>query len=353
MKRRGVVGGVAIALALMSLGGAATAAPPRRVIVAGPDDDTIATRIQKEITALGFEAVRVGSLDGCARSAVVVAAQDSAAAAATCSDGDQVGIWIADGGTLRLRDVVVVREEGDAGRETTAVRAAEVTRVIVAMHEAEAEARANAPPAPAPVTSPAPAESDEGAEPKPPPPATRRAPTFLASAGLSGLLGIDASVAAFSGQLEVGILRYLTAAARVEIPLTSSELGGTSGLNVAPGFAGGGIVVPLTSPDAFIIPRLGAGIGAAWIKATRRTPLTSGPFDPQSFATSSSDSTASFAGYANVGFSMRVYGPLRLVVDSIFGMTTSRLVVRDQGTHAAYWGVPFGGVALRVELLFK
>ena len=108
--RRTAVAAATLALATTGSIASASAAPAHRVLVAGPDDDAIAARVQKELTALGFETLRVGALEGCARSAVVRAAQEESAIAAACSDGDQVGVWVTDGDTLRLKDVVVVRE---------------------------------------------------------------------------------------------------------------------------------------------------------------------------------------------------------------------------------------------------
>lgn len=339
---------------------AAEAAPARRVVVAGPAEDTIANRIQSELAALGFEAVRVGALDGCARSAVGLAARDAEAIAATCSDGDQVGVWVADGDGLRLRDVVVVREDGEPDRETTAVRAAEITRATIAAYEAEGETRRETTPPPAPVPSPAtptaPAAWDTVDRPAPKPrqsePSPRRAPTVLAGAGLGALMGVDASTLVFSGQAEVGVLRHLTATARIEYPIESSALSLGSALSVAPAFAGGGVGVPLASPESFIIPRLGGGLGVAWIRATR---AESAVFGDAGFVTvpEVSDSVASLAGYATAGLSMRIYRPLRLIADGVFGSTTSRLVARDRGTHVAYWGAPFGALSLRAELMFR
>jgi hypothetical protein len=329
-------------------------AAPRRVVVAGPPEDTIAARVQKELTALGFEAIRVGDLESCARGSVVAAAQDAFAMAATCSDGDQVGVWVVEGGTLRLRDVVVVREEGDSGRETTAVRAAEVTRASLAMHETEDEPPPRAPvPPPVAAASVAPTSSPTVDKPAPKP-SVGRAPKFLLGAGVSSLLGVDASVAAFSGQVEVGVLRHLTAAARIEYPIESSNAETTTTpIRVAPGFAGAGIGIPILSADSLVIPRLGAGVGAAWVKATAGTRERFDSTDSSFVSTFGSDITASFAMYASAGVSIRMYKLLRLTADGIIGSTTSRIVVRDQLTPVAYWGTPFGTLALRAELLFR
>ncbi len=356
MKRRALLFAAGIALAAAGSTRVAEAAPARRVVVAGPEDDALAARVQKELTALGFETSRLGALDGCARSAVVVAARDLDAVAAACSDGDQVGVWVAEGGTLRLRDVVVVLEEGDPGRETTAVRAAEVARATIAMRDAEEEAARAKPAPPASLDQPGDWETFDQA-PAPTPPrekAANRAPTFLVAAGTSALMGVDATALAFSGKAEIGVLKHVTAGARIEYPLDTVAVGGGSALLVAPAFAGVGIGIPVTGPDAFLIPRFGAGFGLAWIKATRPASQSfdmSGPI----FGTTRdvSDSTSAFAVQVDAGLSMRIYRSLRIAADGVLGSTTSRLVVRDRGANDANWGAPFGALALRLELMIQ
>jgi len=342
--------------------GTAAAKKPRKVVVAGPTDDVIAARVQKELTALGFETIRVGALDNCARSAVVVSATDNGAVAATCSDGDQVGVWVTDGTTLRLKDVVVAREEGDRARETTALRAAEVTRATIAQRESEEDAAAQraAQAAAAKPYQMSPPNSWETFYDKPPVKAPtkvvhRRTPRFAASAGVSSLLGIDASVAAFSGQVEVGVLKEIAFAARLEYPLENQRLGrSNSNVSVAPAFAGLGVDFPILHSGSFIIPRFGAGGGLAWIRAVQPARQAFDSFG-QLFTTQNEgvDTVASFALYASAGLSMRIAGPVRILVDGVFGSTTARLVVRDRGNRVAYWGAPFGDLALRLEVMFQ
>jgi hypothetical protein len=359
MKRRIVLFVASISLATTGAVFAAeptgppTNTKPHRVVVAGPQEDAIATRIQKELTALGFETIRVGALDGCARSAVVVAATDSDAVAAACSDGDQVGVWVADSNGLRLRDVVVAREEGDRARETTAVRAAEITRATIAMHDAEEE-KSSPPRATSTARRPAPAQWDTydhgGVSPiKPAAAVSRRAPAFVGAAGVSSLLGVDASVAAFSGQIEVGILRNVAAAARLEFPMESSTISNAANIQVAPAFAGVCPNFPLSAPTSFIIPRLGGGVGIAWVNALR----PAGSNNEGRPTSEGKDTTASPAFFANAGLSMRIVGPLRMAVEGAFGTTTSRMVVRNEGNAIAYWGQPFGALSLRMELMFQ
>jgi hypothetical protein len=343
------------------LGSGIANAAPQKVLVGGADGDSIAARVQKELTALGFDAQRVGALDGCVRKSVVSAAAEQNAIAAACSDGEQVGIWVSDGKVLRLRDVVVARDEGDRAREITAVRAAEVTRANIALHESEEENASRPSPA---VKTVEPIKIDPGWEsfdrPSKAPSvvvSTNRAPMFVVGAGMSALLGADSSVGAVSGQVQVGFLKHLTATARLDYPVESSGLQGTnSSVRIRPGFTGLGVGLPILKPTSFIIPRFGGGLGLAWIHARKPAGSAStNPFGPNNIVisnTEGTDTVASFALYGDAGVSMRVIGPFRLAADGVFGTTTSRLVAREQGVKVAYWGQPFAVFSMRAELLF-
>jgi hypothetical protein len=274
------------------------------------------------------------------------------ALAATCSDGDQIGVWVSDGVTVRLRDVVVTRDDADRGSESPAVRVAEVTRASIALRDAEKDPVSAAPPAETPaVIVTQPTAHDAVVQTRPPPRAPiRRAPLFIGSAGVSALMGVDAQVAALSAQVEVGVFRNVALAARLEYPSDSRTLTpGNSLIRVSPAFVGLGASVPLTTPSSFFVPRFGGGLGLAWLHAKELVLPSGGP------ATKivGEDGASSLAAYANAGVSMRLIGLLRLTADGLFGATASRLVVRDQGTHAAYWGQPFGAVALRLEVMFQ
>lgn len=352
---------IACSLAVALFARGATAAPPspspstsKTVVVAGPQDDAIATRLQKELTALGYETVRLGALDTCARQAIITATNESSAIAATCSDGDQVGVWIVDSqGTLRLRDVVVAREEGERARETTAVRAAEITRATLSLREAEDEAARRSPP-PAQEPPPAPVKWETydrgaGASKNPAAPVREgRAPLLVIGGGISSLLGVDATVIAFSGQVELRLLKNMALAARLEMPAESSTISNAANIQVAPGLAGAGVDFPLRDPTSFIIPRFGGGVGGVWFRAQR----PAGPNSRGVLLSEGSDTAASFAMYGDAALSMRIVGALRITVDGILGTTTSRLVARNEGQAIAYWGQPFGTLALRLELMF-
>lgn len=356
-----------IAAAVLSLfANDAEAAPTRKVIVAGKQGDALTDRVQKELGAMGFEVVRVDAGEGCSRSAVSARVRDAAASAATCTDGDAIGVWIIEPAGLRLRDVIVARTPDDAQRDMAAVRAAETARASVDAVDQEAEAKAlgnpkPAPPPSPPAISPAPANAPPNADRPAGVPAKkdiRKTPVFVGGVGLSTVMGVDASVAAFSAEAEIGITRWLAVAPRLDFPIEDRDLNGTPQVKVRPGFTGIGAVIPIMHPGAFVIPRFGAGVGGAWINAEAQpTSFTrfeqDGSFNTFPTSTAGSDTTWSLAAYATAALSMRLFGPVRMSVDGVFGSTLSRLVVRTQGTDRAYWGAPFGALALRLEVLIK
>jgi hypothetical protein len=340
----------------------AFAAGTRRIVVGGKEGDALTERVQKELLAMGFEVIRIDAAEGCSRSAVTQRIRDAAAHAATCTDGDAIGVWIIEPTGLRLRDVIVARTPDDQQRDMAALRAAETARASIELVDAEAEAKAQgtqkpaAPPPPPVEAKPAPAGADRAAT-APPKTDVKRTPAFVAGVGLSTLMGVDASVAAFSGEAEIGITRWLAIAPRIELPIEDREVNGTPQLKVRPGFTGIAAVLPVARPSSFVIPRFGAGIGAAWIHATA-APQTvdrfeaDGSFNRFTTNTGGDDTTWSFATYGTAALSMRIVGPIRMNVDGVFGTTFSRLVVQTNNVHRAYWGAPFGALALRLEALF-
>lgn len=360
-----VVAGAVAGAALLFATTDAAAANTRRIVVGGRSEDSLTARVQKELTAMGFDVVRVDSAEGCSRSAVTERIRDAAAHAATCTDGDAIGVWIIEPTGLRLRDVIVARASDDHERDNAAVRAAEIARASIELVDAEAEAKTKpaATPAPAPAPSTPPRtvswekrEADRPAAAPPKAPA-KRTPTFVAGVGLSTLMGVDASVAAFSGEAEIGVTRWLAIAPRIELPIEERDISGAPSVKVRPGFTGIAVLFPVAHPGAFVIPRFGGGLGGAWVQAVASpTSFTrfnqQGEFETFTTSTGGSDTTWSLAAYTNAQLSMRIVGPVRMNVDGIFGTTMQRLVVKTQGVDRAYWGAPFGALALRLEVMF-
>lgn len=352
-------------MAVVSLASrAADAAPARRVVVAGKEADAMTERVQKELVAMGFEVVRLDEGEGCSRSAVSRRIRDAAAHAATCTDGDAVGVWIIEPTGLRLRDVIVARTPDEEQRDMAAVRAAETARASIELVDQEAEAKAQAAATPAPPPPQPPPRPAMPAAPNADRPAAapakkdvKKTPAFVAGVGLSTLMGVDASVAAFSADAEIGVARWLAIAPRLELPIEDRDIAGAPSVKVKPGFTGIAALASVLPPTALVIPRFGAGVGGAWVTA-EASPTTFTRFEPNgvvnTFPTSTggTDTTWSFAAYGTAALSMRLFGPMRMGVDGILGTTMHRLVVRTAGVDRAYWGAPFGALAMRLEAMF-
>jgi hypothetical protein len=176
---------------------------------------------------------------------------------------------------------------------------------------------------------------------------------------MSALAGADATAPTAGVIAEVGVSRRIAIGARAELPVsTESRLASTgSTARIAPSLLAFSLMVPLTTTDSFIVPRIGGGLGVAWL----RTEPGSDSFAPSRVSPGSSfpitsrsrDDVFSAAMYMDAAVAMRIVGPLHLTADGIFGTTAQRMVVRVEGEDVAYWGVPFGAVSLRLEAIVK
>ena len=335
---------VAVAAALSLALPRAAHAGGTRVVVAGPEGDAVASRLQKELTAMGFEPIRVDEAAGCAAGAVSAWVDEMKASAAACSDGTVATVWISTRSGLHVAEVISP-QEGDAHADVVAVRAAEITRASLELSAAEPEPS----PKPAPTWANAtPFDADVVAKPpKRPAAAAPRTPVFAMGMGISALMGADATAAALDTEMQLRLARYLGLSARAAltfdgVPVTTSR----AVVRVAPSVFGIGPVVPLARTDAFIIPRLGAGAGVVWLRSSAAENGSGNTFGP-------SDSIVSPMGFLSAAMSMRVGGALRLTLEGLLGTSAHRMVVRAQGEDVAYWGQPFGSVALRGELMFR
>jgi hypothetical protein len=119
-------------------------------------------------------------------------------------------------------------------------------------------------------------------------------------------------------------------------------------VRIAPSVFGMGPVFALAATDSLFIPRLGAGAGVVWLRSAvaPETAFGSATFGP-------SDSIVSPMAFLSAAMSMRVGGALRLTLEGLLGASAHRMVVRSQGEDIAYWGQPFGTVALRAEVMFR
>lgn len=362
--RSRVVVTTAITLGL-ALGTATTAhAGNTRVIVAGPEADPIANRVHKELSSMGFEPVRVDDAAACSRGAIAAWIAEMHASGAACSDGTAVTVWVSSRSGLRIADTVAPSAtDTDSGPELVAVRAAEVARASLEISASEPDPEP--PPARPPVwTSSPPSAAVDAAEKLPRAPAPLpRTPTLAVATGIGALMGADATVPGLAMELDFRVAPSLALAVRADLPLQSTGIATSHAtFKIAPAVFGAGVLVPLLPPESFIVPRLGAGAGVVWLRSEsidEPAPLviprgsTSPSFSSSSSGASGRDDIFSPLIYANAALSMRVAGPVRLVVDGLLGTTAYRMVVRDAGTHVAYWGVPFGTLAMRAEVVLR
>ena len=338
--------GLALATALTLAAPSPAYAASTRVVVAGPEGDAVASRLEKELTAMGFEPIRVDEAAGCAAGAITAWVQETKASAAACSDGRVATVWVDTRNGLRVAEVVAP-QEGDARADVVAVRAAEITRASVELSAAEPEPPVA--PRPAPTWSnTTPVDADVVKPQKKPSREAARTPAFAMGTGVSALMGADATAAAWDTELELRLARYVGLSARSAltfdgVPIATSR----SVVRVAPSVFGLGPVVALAATDSFLIPRLGAGTGVVWLRSeVAPNGGTGSRFGP-------SDSIVSPMAFLSGAMSMRVGGPLRLTLEGLIGTTAHRMVVRANSEDVAYWGQPFGTVALRGELMFR
>ena len=343
MKRNPIIVSVAVGALVFAIPAIAYAGPTP-VVVAGPESDPVASHLVDELTALGFQPTRAFDDGSCERDAIAASMRSVHAPGATCSNGTSVTVYGTGPSGVRVVDVVEPGPNDESPAEVLAMRAAEATRASIEL--AATEPRPPAPQPPQWSTS----TWDSSAD-RPPPereaPAERHfTPTLVVGGGMAAVMGADAESAALDIEMELRVYRHLAIAARVDVPLT--PLSGTlaarpdRAVSVLPGLAGIGPVLPLAPAQSRFIPRIGGGLGIAWLSSH---PLyTAIPVD---------DDIASPMAYANAAMALRLAGPVRLVLEGLFGSTAHRMVVRADGQHMAYWGHPFGTIAFRTELTFR
>ncbi|MBX3185879.1 MAG: hypothetical protein KF819_02645 [Labilithrix sp.] len=363
MKRGGWIVTAAL-LAVPALASAATG----KVVVAGAPADAVANGVQKELGAMGFEPVRVDDPAGCAKDAVAGWVERLDADGAACSEGGNVHVWVVSSAGLRLADVVKPRDDDSRASEMVAVRAAEIARASLQIASDDRAAPSMPPPPPAWSAEPPPSIKTLTFGPREPAESPRRtrsragppkyAPTFMLGAGMSALVGADLSAPAFGVTAEIGVSRRIALGARAELPVSTDSRFASSGASsrVAPSLLALSLMVPLTDTESVVVPRVGGGLGVAWLRAE---PGSDGfaparvPSTTTTITTQQRDDAFSAAAYMDAALAVRVVGPIHLTLDGVLGTAMQRMVVRVQGEHVAYWGVPFGVVSLRMEAVVK
>ena len=330
-----------------------------KVVVAGPEQDPIAGRLQKELVAMGFDPVRVDDAAACSRASIAGWIKETHAAGAACSNGSKVTVWVVGRAGVRVADVVTANDaDGEGASDVVALRAAEVTRATLELPDGDEAAPPPPPPAPTWRSAPSTPAVDvvqSRPTPKEPPP---RTPKVLFGAGVSGVLGADAKDPALDFALEFRVQRYFAIAARVDVPLQSTNISTShADFKIAPAVFASGLSFPLAGVDSVVVPRVGSGLGVVWL----RSEATTNNIDPNTlnvpatFTPSASTNRADIFSplvYLNAALSVRIAGPFHIAVEGMLGTTTYRMVVRDQGVPVAYFGQPLATLAMRGELAF-
>jgi hypothetical protein len=367
VRRLATSAAIAITIALVLTMTSTAQAGNTRVVVAGPEGDPIATRLRKELTAMGFEPLRVDDAAGCERGAIAAWVDEMKAAGAACSDGTTASVWVVSPSGLRKADVVTARDGEDHAPDVVAVRAAEIARASLELPSGEPASAAKSPAAaPVPPSSPpsppptwttdGPSDADTAVllgRKKPARAPAPRTPAFTLSTGVSALMGADVTAPALDSEIELRIVRTLALSARAALTFNGATVSTSrNAIRVAPSIFGIGPVVPLSATDSFLIPRLGGGVGVAWLRSSALVPAFTS-FDSSGTSPTATDSIVSPIAYLTAAVSMRVGGPFRLAFEGLLGTSAHRMVVRSEGEHIAYWGQPFGSLAMRGELLFR
>lgn len=344
--------------ASLTFAGLAHADDAVRVVIAGPKKDPLPARLEKELVALGFAPVAVGALD-CSSANVVTAVQNAGASAALCASNGKVAVWTDDGSEVKLRDTVTAKDAH--ATDTIAMQAAEVMRANIAFREPEPVPVEPAKPTPPPLSTGEWDEFDNEDRPQPTPKlAAPLAPKLTMSAGASYLMGQAAALAGLSLGASIRVHSRFSLAAHVDAPLSGARAepmstvtpADGSKVRVTPGIAGVGIDVPFVEASSFVVPRLGASVGVAWIRASKTPGELRDRFGSFVAATQEvSDSTIAPAGWISTAFSFRVAGPMRVVADGLFGATAGGIAIRNQRTLISRWGVPFASAGVRAELM--
>lgn len=345
---------------------AAQAAAPReggRIVVAGPDGDALTERVRAEMGALGFATLRASAPDGCDPNMLRRHVENTRAVGATCTTASTVEIWVAGPSGIVLREAVS-REAGPEGDAVVSLRAAEIARASVAHAEESPSKTADAAPTSPTGGAPAPSEADAAAPSPSPAPSEAGTATPARDAGAadkasldrlvlglgSGVLAGGAAVPVVSGNVAARIARRLAFTARFDYPLAGDDAGARSHpfpVTVSPAFAAIGLETALDTPGKRIVPRLGVGLSALWLRATTEATLATGE------AYRGDDSTVGAGTYVTLGVAIGIAGPLRLGIDALGAFSVQRLKVVAFQEEVASWGLLYGGATGRLELAWR
>lgn len=372
-----------IVAAALLFPGAAEAAPPQtgtstRAVVLGPADLPIVKRLERNLTAMRFE-VLTATVTLCTRDVVTRLFKELGADMALCADRDAVGVWTKEDDRVALKEVVVARGTDDRSQELDAARASMLLRglpkdgsrkepsgfTIVAngpagssspgstgstssaITDSGSSGSSSSSSSASPVTfatdnppkdAPAPTPSH------PPPPVTRYAPRAVLGLGPALMASRDGGSFAISGEIEVGVSRYVALVPWfMFLPAARTAETVEGSATYRPTLFGLGFGVPLLPTTSTVIPRIGCGYSMLWMHVTpesARAPNTKSP---------DSEDLLAPVFYVNAAASVKITGNFRITGEGMFGTSSHDLVVRIARQSTAHWGVPLASLALRGE----
>lgn len=327
------------------------------VLGQGPIADRVADELR---AASGRVAHRRAPLEiGCSRPLVEAELSRSApGSVCVCVDADGVGTWQWDGDLAVQRDAFRHPEVADP--RVASVRAAEAARAALASPSL-AGAVGDASLLDAPLDPPGGqlARPSDDAEKRLLAASLRRGverggealPNNRIGIGLSGVGGRGGARLGLTLDVDIALRPGVVLSAMAAIPTSRFAMDRRNAETRASlSVVGVALTHPLASAGAWVKPRVGGGVGVAWLAVD--TTATATPSDPLPPRTTTSD-LVSPLGYVTLGASLRVVGPVRLSADVFAGATATRFVVRDPtGAELGEWGWPLAGASVLGALDF-
>lgn len=332
---------------------AASASPPGKVAILGPERSSIVPRLQRNF-ANDPANLASAVVSSCTRLTVAKYLYDLDAQTAICTDGDVVSVWKMESDYVELVDAVPITRGDDRSIELIAARVTIAARTGVTSNDSSStmivvgadgqstmsgnhEPTAAPPPHEIVVDRPLPiaALSPERIAPKA---IFYAGPTYLGSKA-GGSFAINVGV-------EIGVSRVVTLNGWVSTIPIARDVGTANGTaSYRPTIIGMGFGVPLLSWKNILVPRLGAGYALIWMH-TWPGSATGG-----SSVIGESEDLWAPAMYGTAALSVRIRENLRLAAEGMFGTSTHKMIVRIASERTDSWGVPFASIGGRVEVV--
>jgi hypothetical protein len=300
-------------------------------LVFAKHDDAVVTRLRRELSGLGLQPSVIVDDENCASARVAREMIAHSTTAVLCVEEDGITIWALDPATTIAmpREHVSWTASPPSPEDLAIVQAAEAARAQDLSQHAEAKDAAF-------VTSIAP-EIDR-LRPPPAPGLVEAAPGAV-RAGVGGLGGSSGANSTAEVAVEGRIHRRVSVVVSGDIATSPNVYFHLAQMRTASFEVG--IVVPLTAPSSWIVPKVGVSTGVVALNS--QSMLVSGRtqtlFSPLVVGTAS--------------LSIRIYGPVRLAAGVQLGTATAPMVVRVATAENYNFGLPLYGAMTGLEMQFQ